>query len=297
VKTLALLFLAVPAFASTLTDPVPDISTACTVGGVSVTCGSAGKPMIYGSENVGADTSFSMTGLGTNTGITIIATAAATAGTTVSGVFCSWGNVQFRCGDSSAGATVSLDFLASTDGPQRLGIATYLVATDTEKGGAYDSIGGLGSCQFADCVSHGILVPFQLGVPFEVILSLHSGSGGSFPTPLTGAGSFWGDPTPVVRNRWEPSCDLRSTRADFGAGAVNPAYDSPGTFSFKRPNTTQAFCSMIPRQGFLEQTDSPELAIVRSIAVLSINFMRLAIPLGFHPSAVRCVVRRVDLRG
>jgi len=221
VKTLALLFLAVPAFASTLTDPVPDISTACTVGGVSVTCGSAGKPMIYGSENVGADTSFSMTGLGTNTGITIIATAAATAGTTVSGVFCSWGNVQFRCGDSSAGATVSLDFLASTDGPQRLGIATYLVATDTEKGGAYDSIGGLGSCQFADCDSHGILVPFQLGVPFEIILSLHSGSGGSFPTPLTGAGSFG-------------EIQLQLFEADGSPVAI---FDPPGPISVPDPST------------------------------------------------------------
>lgn len=188
-KTLALLFLVVPIFASTVTDPVPVISTACTVGGVSVTCGSAGLPMIYGSENVGADTSFSMTGLGTNTRITIIATAATTAGTVVSGVFCTWGSLQFRCGDSSAGATVSLDFLASTDGPQRLGLATYLVATDKEKGGASDSISGLGSCQLADCVSHGILVPFQLGVPFEVSLSLISHTP-PFPTSLTGAGSF-----------------------------------------------------------------------------------------------------------
>ncbi len=166
-KALCALFVLVPAaFASTITglDPVPIITTICTVGGSSVGCSIS--PEQSGTESVAAYGSASIVGLNTANGLNIETIAEAQAGTAGS-VFGSLG--------SSAIATVTLDFFGSTEGPERQGFATYLIYADGDhgggaSGGATSFISGLGSCG-NHCDEHGTLVPFELGVPFEIGLS------------------------------------------------------------------------------------------------------------------------------
>jgi hypothetical protein len=199
----------VGAFATLITDPVPLISTACTVDNAQVACGTATSPDIYGTQRVGADTSFTMTGLNTDTGLFIQAIAEASAG----------GVSSTQLTDSSSAiASVTLDFLGSTGGPERSGFATYVLIADGDHGagagaGALVSVAGIGSCQYPDCATHGTLLPFELGVPFEVDLSVF-GSGGSGIHVYDGGGAvasiqlqlFDADGTPVAI--FDPPADV-----------------------------------------------------------------------------------------
>jgi len=128
-------------------------------------------------------TSFSVLGLGSDTGLIVNANASAEAGTL--------GLVQERF---SALAVITLDFLAATAGPVRPGFATYSLVADGDhgaNGGAYSqsSVAGLGSCTYPICHSHGALVPFQLGVPFEVTV-FANGSAVSGIHDVDGGGGF-----------------------------------------------------------------------------------------------------------
>jgi hypothetical protein len=198
-KALCALFFLVPAaFASILMEPVPVISTACTVGGQSVAC--AGQ---YGTDSVFAMASGSVVGLNSSTGLFVNAWADAESGSVNPGPL-------FLTLGSSAIASVSLDFFAATDGPQRQGFASFLLDTDGEHGfqvGATESmfVQGLGSCQGILCHSLGQLVPFQLGVPFEIGLSIFATSGSGQHEYNGGSGNaglrlqlFEADGTPVT---------------------------------------------------------------------------------------------------
>jgi hypothetical protein len=170
-KTSFLWMLVPAAFASTLTEPAPApvISTACTVGGQPVDCmGMAGA--VYGTEKVDASGAISILGLNTSNGLNIDANAEAAAGTILPGP-------TILTLGSSAIAAVNLDFFAVTDGPERQGFATFVVYSDGDHGadgGSFESsfISGLASCQVVLCHQSGSLVPFELGVPFEIGLSV-----------------------------------------------------------------------------------------------------------------------------
>lgn len=176
-KTLALLTLAALSLCATpITDPTPVVSSTCSVGGAQVGCGPSWNPSAYGSDLVGTDAYFSMTGLNTNSGLFIHIGTQATAGTT--------GITSLSLGSSALSSSV-LDFFANTDGPQREGFATYTVRTDKDHGGdgggygnPLSSIAGLGECHIQACSKSSTLTPFELGVPFEIIASAIS-SGGS----------------------------------------------------------------------------------------------------------------------
>jgi hypothetical protein len=170
-KNSFLWLLAPAAFASTLTEPAPApvISTACTVAGQPVDCmGETGA--IYGTESVTASGAISVLGLNTANGLNIEAEADATAGAIGPGP-------TILTLGSSAIAAVNLDFFAATDGPERQGFATFILHSDGDhgaNGGSVQSsfISGLGSCQVVLCTQSGSLVPFELGVPFEIGLSI-----------------------------------------------------------------------------------------------------------------------------
>ncbi len=165
------LLLAPVAFASIIDhpDPVPIFSTACTVANQPVACGGQ-----YGTESVSAGVHVSVIGLNTDTGLFIDADSEAVAGSFSGPISMSLG--------SSAIASASLDFFAATDGPDRMGFASFLLGTDGENSGgvvATESVfaQGLGSCQGTLCRSSGKLVPFELGVSFEIGLSTFANGG------------------------------------------------------------------------------------------------------------------------
>jgi len=167
----ALCFLVPAAFASILTEPVPVVSTSCTIAGQPVACGGQ-----YGTENVYAAANISITGLNTATGLFIDSDAEALSGSVQTPLYLTLG--------STAIASVSLDFFASTDGPERQGFASFKIYSGGEHGyhvGATESITaqGLGSCSSGggDCRDIAQLVPFELGVPFEIQLSIFASSG------------------------------------------------------------------------------------------------------------------------
>jgi len=161
--------LAPAAFASTLTEPIPTVTTTCTVNQSPVQCGGFLAP--------GANAYGDVSGLNTAEGVSINLTAEV------------WTNSQIQ----QASALASLDFLGATDGPQRSGYATYSIYTDGDHGGdagifATGMIEGLASNPLIGTqgvVVHGSNAPFQLGVPFEVQASVlansffaYSGAGG-----------------------------------------------------------------------------------------------------------------------
>jgi len=154
------------------------VSTVCTLNGASVNC-----PSNDGIARAGATTSFSVLGLGTDTGLIVNADASAEAGML--------GQVQES---ASALAVITLDFFAATEGPVRSGLATFSLIADGDhgpNGGASSQsfVAGLGTCTYPVCSTHGTLVPFQLGVPFEVRI-FASGSGGPGIHPLDGGDGF-----------------------------------------------------------------------------------------------------------
>ena len=178
--------LLVPALglAGTIIEPSPVVSTVCTVAQVAVACGPAYQPKFYGTENVAAGASISILGLNTADGLDIEAGAGATAGTT--------SRDDLGVG-SSAIAFVFLDFFGSTDGPARQGFATFAIVSDHDQDGgavglASSFIAGLGSCEGTLCMTGATLVPFELGMPFEIGLSLRAASGVG-PHVLDGAGT------------------------------------------------------------------------------------------------------------
>jgi len=167
----ALYLLIVPSmFASTITGPIPTITTTCKIGGDPVTCGTFSNPNRFGMFYwVGADATAGMSGLDTAAGISINVHAEATSSRTNS------------TGPASADALGLLDFFASTDGAERQGLATFKIVNEGDHGAfagalAIGSVAGLGSCTFTDCYANGTLVPFELGVAFEVIASVHAQS-------------------------------------------------------------------------------------------------------------------------
>jgi hypothetical protein len=143
------------AIANPITGPVPDISSACALDGSPVACDFSNDD-----ARAIAFTSFTMTGLNTSIGLHIEADAGVEA-----------------IGNGSAVASVFLDFFVSTRGPVREGFANYLVLTDTEHGGPLTSfnylagISGLGSCEIVFCENQAMMVPFELGIPFEIIVN------------------------------------------------------------------------------------------------------------------------------
>ena len=204
-KAISVLFLLIPAaFAGSIVIPTPVIGTVCTVAGAPVVCGSPGQAT-YGTERVGTSTLFSLIGVATDTGLFVSAGVSAAAGTT--------GFVAFSLG-SSALASIDLDFFGSTDGPERPGFATYSIYTDGDHGGGAGSqassfISGLGTCQIRGCGLQGTMVPFALGVAFEIGLSVQASGqiGDGSPQHLfDGAGSsaflrlqlFEADGSPVM---------------------------------------------------------------------------------------------------
>ncbi len=168
IKNTLLLLLAPTAFASIIDhpDPVPTISTACTVAGQPVACPPA--PINIGTETVSATGKIRIEGLNTADGLTLDAWTWATSGSLFS-------PRDMTLLGSSALASISLDFFGSTDGPTRQGFATYTISTDGDRefGAHYQSsafVQGLSG-------GKGTLVPFDLGVPFELGLFVQSAGG------------------------------------------------------------------------------------------------------------------------
>jgi hypothetical protein len=143
--------------------------TACTIQGVSVPC-----PTNANTSSTNATTIFSATGLDTDAGIEISAFANA-----------------FDTGlpdiSHSSFAFITFDVFAYTAGPIRPGLATFLVSTDRDNGpdgfaSATSSISGLSTiCSLSPsiglgCHEVGTLVPFTLGIPFELRVSASGGS-------------------------------------------------------------------------------------------------------------------------
>ena len=177
-KLFYLLLLPAGLSANLLIEPTPIVSTACSVANVSIAC--TPLPTDYGTERIEAFTSVLILGIGTTDGLYIDVSAAAAAGSIDFG--------ELGAGSSSL-AAVSLDFLGSTDGPARHGFANFAIRTDQDWGapggaGASGSIAGLESCG-VQCEKFGTRIPFELGVPFEVTLSLFA-SGGAGQHNLAG---------------------------------------------------------------------------------------------------------------
>jgi hypothetical protein len=178
-----ILLLAPAAWASVILEPVPVITEVCTVAGNPVACGTSTLPAIYDDERVGTTTIFSISGFGTTDGITLEVGAEAAAGN----------SGQPDDLGSSALATISFDFLGSTDGPVRQGFATYFLATTHDHGasgggGSSSFIEGLASCAM-NCYAGDTLVPFGLGTSFNVGLFAF-GSGGSGQHIFDGGGGY-----------------------------------------------------------------------------------------------------------
>ena len=173
-----LLLVPVVLSADAIVVPTPVISTICTVADAPVACTSFSP--FYGSESVSTFTRVSILGLGTADGLFIDAFGSAEAGSIdpeSSGI------------GSSALTTISLDFLGFTEGPVRPGFASFLILTDHDRGvygssGTSAAIAGLGNCGL-QCEETGTMVPFELGVPFEISLNLFA-SGGTGPHVLSG---------------------------------------------------------------------------------------------------------------
>jgi hypothetical protein len=151
-KTILLLLMCATGWASTITA-----DTTCTVNNTPTTCtGLTGSP--------GASAGGGTSGIDTTEIFTNIS---------------AWVWTPFQSSITSATAQVSTDFLGSTDGLERQGLATYFVYTDGDSGGGGGafpsaSIEGLGECHGYICHTQGSLVPFTLGVPFEVTASIHA---------------------------------------------------------------------------------------------------------------------------
>jgi len=147
----------------------PQIATTCTVNQSPVECSNLNAP--------GATAYGQITGLNTANGVFVNLFAQV------------WTTIQIQ----QASALASIDFLGSTDGPQRQGLAAYSIYTDGDHGGgagifAIGTIQGLGTNPLVGTEGitlQGSNVPFSLGVPFEVQASvlaqsffLESGAGG-----------------------------------------------------------------------------------------------------------------------
>jgi len=138
----------------------PPVTITCTVNQSPVECGTFSSP--------GATAYGGVSGIGTADGVFVNFTAEV------------WTTSLIQ----QASALISVDFLASTDGPQRQGLATFSIYTDGDHGagagtGATGSIEGLGSNPLIGTQGitlHGTNVAFELGVPFEVQASVLANS-------------------------------------------------------------------------------------------------------------------------
>lgn len=95
--------------------------------------------------------------------------------------------------DTSGTASITLNFLATTEGPVRPGFVEYLIVADgdgSSAGASYGSkvsVSGIGNCSAPfTCVDSGT-IPFQLGIPFEIRMS--AAAGGTFAGFQSGAAS------------------------------------------------------------------------------------------------------------
>jgi len=148
------------AFASTLTEPIPTVTTTCTVNQSPVQCSNLNAP--------GATAYGQITGLNTANGVFVNLFAQV------------WTNGQIQ----QASALTSVDFLGSTDGPERAGYATYSIYTVGDHGGgaglsATGTIENLGSAQLVGTegiTQQGTNVAFELGIPFEIQASVFAQS-------------------------------------------------------------------------------------------------------------------------
>ena len=145
---IVLLLASVCAVAKPITDPVPVISTVCTLDGSPVAC-----------DGIAFDPIFFITGLNTAAALYIE------------------NDMQiFLSGNFGEEQSVSLDFFAKTDGPVREGFASYTILTEADHGGdttlhnfaSSGFISGLGSESAANSVTSGTMVPFELGKTFEI---------------------------------------------------------------------------------------------------------------------------------
>lgn len=142
--------------------------SSCTIDGAPAAC-------TTGNPDIAETLVLANTGLGTNF-LSIEINASAGAG--------------FH-GNSSATASIEVDFIATTEGPVRFGFITYTFGVDSDAGFgggamASGSISGIGSCNSPPlCVKSGSLEPFQLGVPFEI--KLMAFAAGNPPMPSGGS--------------------------------------------------------------------------------------------------------------
>ena len=83
---------------------------------------------------------------------------------------------------ASESLSLSLDLMATTDGPVRDGFITYVTVNFANGDGPSEgatgesasvSIAGLDTCTYlSECQIGGVMVPFKLGVPFEINLNV-----------------------------------------------------------------------------------------------------------------------------
>ncbi len=150
----------------------------CTVNGVPVPCGTG--------AGLGASVFVNAIDLGT-TGIDVAAGADAL--------------VDSASSITSANASVTVDFFATTAGPVRQGFISYSVTGDGDGSPGYGggdgsaSIVGVASCQGSSgppgvCLIQHTGVPFLLGVPFEIIATANAFGGNS---PVLGGGTGYGE--------------------------------------------------------------------------------------------------------
>lgn len=169
----------VQSFAAAIMVPEPKVTTECEVAGQSVGCG-----YNDGSTKAMTRTSATISGFGANH-IFLNLDAYAEAGT--------W-NFNAQRTSSSALALINLDFLASTDGPQRPGLMTYSLVADGDHGAgggasATAYVEGLAACQYPACHNAGTLVPFTLGTVFSISMFAR-GFGGSGVHALDGGEGY-----------------------------------------------------------------------------------------------------------
>jgi hypothetical protein len=171
-KTLWMVLLILPAAFGTPFVPQPITSEICSIAGQSVAC----------DTDDGVVRLFSLLtshiqGIGTSDGITINVTADA--------------GFSYRLLDntgiyptSSVANSISLDFLGSTEGPERQGFATFSIdAVQYGKGGAgfgSVSIEGAGGCGSPFCQPSNTTIPFMLGRAFDMDLLARASAEGSF---------------------------------------------------------------------------------------------------------------------
>jgi hypothetical protein len=170
VKMFLFLFFTAAAFATVVATPSPTITTTCALSTLPVACGSDD-----GTARTTATVSYTLTGLGTTDGLVIRAPISAFAG-----VYNITPNTVWE--QASASTTFDLSFLASTDGPQRAGLATFQMGNNSSlgfKSGAFswESIEGLGTSGTSIDGSFGALVPFTLGTSFDISVQARAFAG------------------------------------------------------------------------------------------------------------------------